>query len=108
YYFRRRGAFDLSFAQPNPAPRTVCEPVLARDIAALRDPPARALWITAGNPVVMLPDSDATVRVIREMPLSVVVDSFLTDTARLATVVLRTTTLLEAADILGSHGHHYI
>ncbi|HET6335008.1 MAG TPA: molybdopterin-dependent oxidoreductase [Polyangiales bacterium] len=108
YYFRRRGAFDLSFTQPNPAPRTVCEPTLARDIEALRDPPARALWITAGNPVVMLPDSETTVRVIREMPLSVVVDSFLTDTARIATVVLPTTTLLEADDILGSYGHHYL
>jgi anaerobic selenocysteine-containing dehydrogenase len=108
YYYRRRGAFDLAFTQPNPAPRTVCEPLLARDIAALRDPPARALWITAGNPVVMLPDSDATARVVREMPLSVVVDSFLTDTARLATVVLPTTTLLEADDILGSYGHHYL
>jgi anaerobic selenocysteine-containing dehydrogenase len=56
----------------------------------------------------MLPDSDATVRVIREMRFSVVVDSFLTDTARLATVVLPTTTLLEADDILGSYGHHYL
>jgi anaerobic selenocysteine-containing dehydrogenase len=108
YYFRRRGAFDLSFTQPNPAPRTVCEPTLAHDVAALRDPPARALWVTAGNPVVMLPDSDATVRMFREMPFSVVVDSFLTDTARLATVVLPTTTMLEADDIHGSYGHHYL
>lgn len=108
YYFRRRGAFDLSFTQPNQPPRTVCEPRLAHDIEALRDPPARVLWVTAGNPVVMLPDSETTARVIREMPLSVVVDSFLTDTARLATVVLPTTTLLEADDILGSYGHHYL
>jgi anaerobic selenocysteine-containing dehydrogenase len=45
---------------------------------------------------------------MRDMPLSVVIDSFLTDTARLATVVLPTTTLLEADDILGSYGHHYL
>jgi anaerobic selenocysteine-containing dehydrogenase len=108
YYFRRRGAFDLSFTQPNPPPRTVCEPTLAHDIAALSDPPARVLWVTAGNPVVMLPDSEATTKMVREMLLSVVVDSFLTDTAKLATVVLPTTTLLEADDILGSYGHHYL
>ena len=108
YYFRRRGAFDLSFAQPNPAPRTVCEPLLAHDIAALNDPPARVLWVTAGNPVAMLPDSEHTARVISQLPLCVVVDAFLTDTARLASVVLPTTTLLEADDMLGSYGHHYL
>jgi len=40
--------------------------------------------------------------------LVVVVDSFLTDTAARATVVLPTTTLLEADDLLGSYGHHYL
>jgi len=108
FYFRRRGAFDKSFTQPNPPPRTVCEPLLGRELAALRDPPAQALWVTAGNPVTMLPDSENTARVIRDLPLSVVVDAFLTDTARLATVVLPTTTLLEADDLLGSYGHHYL
>jgi anaerobic selenocysteine-containing dehydrogenase len=108
FYFRRRGAFDLSFARPNPPPRTVCEPLLGQELAALRDPPAQALWVTAGNPVTMLPDSEQTARVIRDMPLSVVVDSFLTDTARVASVVLPTTTLLEADDLLGSYGHHYL
>lgn len=108
YYFKRRGAFDLTFTQPKPAPRTVCEPLLAHDVLALRDPPAKALWITAGNPVVMLPDSETTARMLQQMPLSVVVDSFLTDTAKLATVVLPTTTLLEADDLLGSYGHHYL
>jgi len=38
----------------------------------------------------------------------VVVDSFLTDTARLAHLVLPTTTLLEADDLLGAYGHHWI
>jgi anaerobic selenocysteine-containing dehydrogenase len=108
FYFQRRGAFDLTFAQPNPPPRTVREPLLGQELEALRDPPARALWITSGNPVTMLPDSQNTARVIRALPLSVVVDSFLTDTARAASVVLPTTTLLEADDLLGSYGHHYL
>jgi anaerobic selenocysteine-containing dehydrogenase len=38
----------------------------------------------------------------------VVVDPFLTDSARLATVVLPTTTLLESDDIVGAYGHHYV
>jgi anaerobic selenocysteine-containing dehydrogenase len=36
------------------------------------------------------------------------VDSFLTDTARLAHLVLPTTTLLEADDVLGAYGHHFL
>lgn len=108
FYYRRRGAFDLKFTQPNPPPRTVVEPLLAHDVLALSDPPAKAIWITAGNPVVMLPDSELTTRMMRQMPLSIVVDSFLTDTAKLATVVLPTTTLLEGDDLLGSYGHHYL
>lgn len=38
----------------------------------------------------------------------VVVDSFVTDTARRATVVLPTTTLVEDDDLLGSYGHHWL
>jgi anaerobic selenocysteine-containing dehydrogenase len=56
----------------------------------------------------MLPDSATTARAIAGLELCVVVDSFLTDTARLATLVLPTTTLLEDDDILGSYGHAHI
>jgi anaerobic selenocysteine-containing dehydrogenase len=108
FYFKRRGAYDMSFTEPVPAPRHVREPLLGHDLAALRDPAARALWVTCGNPVAMLPDSEQLVRVMAELELSVVVDAFLTDTAKLATVVLPTTTLLEADDLLGSYGHQYL
>jgi len=64
--------------------------------------------VTAGNPVAMLPDSENVARAIASRELVVVVDSFLTDTARFATVVLPTTTLLEDTDIVGAYGHHYV
>ena len=109
FYFKRRGAFDLSFIRGQAAaPRTVCEPRLGPELLALRDPPIRAVWITAGNPVAMLPESATTARALASRELVVVVDSFLTDTARLAHVVLPTTTLLEADDLLGAYGHHHI
>ena len=56
----------------------------------------------------MLPESDTVAEAIRTRELSVVVDPFLTDTGRLATVVLPTTTLLEDDDLLGAYGHHYL
>lgn len=104
---KRRRAMDLSFIKGN-APRLVHEPLIGHDILAASDPPIRAVWITAGNPVVMLPDSATTARALETRELTVVVDAFLTDTAQCAHVVLPTTTLLEDDDLLGSYGHHYI
>src|SRR5262249_20295020 len=75
---------------------------------AMRDPPIRAVWVTAGNPVVMLPESATVAEALGSRELLVVVDSFMTDTARLAHLVLPTTTLLEADDLLGAYGHHWL
>jgi anaerobic selenocysteine-containing dehydrogenase len=108
FYFKRRGAFDTDVLEGAAPPRTVCEPLFGPEILALRDPPIRAVWITAGNPVAMMPESHTTVKALETRDFVVVVDAFLTDTARLADLVLPTTTLLEADDLLGSYGHHYL
>src|SRR5262245_24735090 len=109
FYFKRRGAFDTSFIRAKEvAPRTVCEPLFGPEVLRLNDPPIRAVWVTAGNPVAMLPESETTIKALRSREFVVVVDSFMTDTARLAHLVLPTTTLLEADDLLGSYGHHWI
>ncbi len=106
FYFKRRGAFHTPMLQRRP-PRTICEPLFGAEILAA-DPPIRAVWITAGNPVAMLPDALTVQRALATRDLLVVADSFLTDTARLAHVVLPTPTLLEADDLLGAYGHHWI
>lgn len=109
FYFKRRGAFDVSFVRGKPvAPRTLCEPLFGPEILRASEPPIRAVWVTAGNPVTMLPESETSARALRSREFVVVVDSFMTDTARLAHLVLPTTTLLEADDLLGSYGHHWI
>lgn len=109
FYFRRRAAFDTSFLRGlAAAPRSIVEPRFGIELSEANDPPIRGLWVTAANPVAMLPGSEVSARAIRSLELSVVVDSFLTDTARHARVVLPTTTLLEDDDLLGSYGHHWI
>jgi anaerobic selenocysteine-containing dehydrogenase len=109
YYFRRRRAFDTTFVRGRAAaPRTVLEPLFGHDVLAAHDPPIRAVWVTAGNPVAMLPDSARVAEALRTRELVVVVDAFMTDTARLAHLVLPTTTLLEADDIVGAYGHHFV
>lgn len=109
FYYKRRGAFDTSFTRgADAAPRTVCEPLFGEDILALSDPPIRAVFICAGNPVAMLPDSQKIIQALRSREFVVVVDSMLTDTAEQAHLVLPCTTLLEADDLVGAYGHHYL
>jgi anaerobic selenocysteine-containing dehydrogenase len=107
FYFKRRGAFDVSFVRGD-APRTLSEPLLGQEILAATDPPIRAVWVNCANPVAMLPDSRAVSHALETRELVVVCDAFLTDTARRAHVVLPTTTLLEDDDIVGAYGHHYL
>jgi anaerobic selenocysteine-containing dehydrogenase len=109
FYFKRRSAFDVSFIRGKAvAPRTICEPLFGQEILGMGNPSIRAVWITAGNPVVMLPDSNTVAQALRSREFVVVADSFLTDTARLAHLVLPITTMLEGDDLLGSYGHHWI
>jgi anaerobic selenocysteine-containing dehydrogenase len=109
FYFKRRGAFDTSFDGPGgPPPRRLVEPLLGRQILDAEDPAIRMVWVTAGNPVAMLPDSHTVKAALESRELTVVVDAFLTDTARAAHVVLPTTTMLEDDDLVGAYGHHWL
>jgi anaerobic selenocysteine-containing dehydrogenase len=109
FYFQRRRAFDLRFIRGIAgAPRTVCEPLFGPELLGMRDPPIRAVWVTAANPVAMLPQSETVRAALESRDLVVVVDSFLTDTACAAHLVLPTTTLLEDDDLLGAYGHHFV
>jgi len=109
FYFKRRGAFDLSFSRGlDVAPRSIPDPLLGPGILEAADPPVRMVWVSCGNPVAMLPESATVARAIRTREFTVVVDSFMTDTAREAHLVLPTTTMLEDEDLVGAYGHHYL
>ena len=108
FYFKRRGAFDTAGLLNGAAPRLLPEPLLGQAILEAADPPVRMVWVTAGNPVAMLPDSLMVSRALETREMTVVVDAFLTDTARAAHVVLPTTTMLEDDDLVGAYGHHWL
>ena len=107
FYFKRRKPFR-PFGPAVQHPRVLREPLLGQDLLAARDPPVRVLWVTAGNPVAMLPDSAQVARAVESTEFVVVADCLLTDTARRAHVVLPVPTLLEDSDLLGAYGHHWI
>jgi anaerobic selenocysteine-containing dehydrogenase len=73
------------------------------------DPPVTALLVWCSNPAQVAPDALAVRRGLsREDLFTVVLEQFMTDTARYADVVLPATTQLEHLDALFSWGHHYV
>ena len=108
FYFVRRDAFDFSFSDGYESPRTIPEPLFGPAIIAASDPPVRMVYVWGANPVAMLPDSDTVAEALRTREFTVVVDPFLTDTAKCADLVLPTTTFLEEDDLIGAYGHHYL
>jgi len=108
YYYQRSSAFDgLGAKGLKTAPSSFCEPRLGRELLAA-DRPVKVAWITAGNPVSMLPDSQTVRQALLQVETLVVVDTHPTDTTDIADVVLPTLTLLEDDDILGAYGNHYL
>lgn len=108
FYYVRRDAYDFSFSEGFTAPRAIPEPLFGPGILEASDPPVRMAYIWGANPVAMLPDSETVAEALRTREFTVVVDPFLTDTARCADLVLPTTTFLEEDDFIGSYGHHYL
>jgi len=73
------------------------------------NPPVKALFIYACNPAASVPDQAKVLRGLARNDLfTVVVEHFLTDTARYADVVLPATMQIEHQDLLISYGHLYV
>ena len=72
------------------------------------DPPVAALVCWNSNPAQIAPDQTRVLEGLRREDLfTVVLEQFMTDTARHADVVLPATTQLEHLDLIFSWGHHY-
>ncbi|MDH4172260.1 MAG: molybdopterin oxidoreductase family protein [Betaproteobacteria bacterium] len=71
-------------------------------------PPVKAVIVYNNNPVAVCPESDKVLAGFRREDLyCVVMDSFMTDTADYADLVLPATTQLEHYDVHKSYGHLY-
>ena len=93
---------------PAERPRLINQSKLG-DALTAADPPVRAVIVYNTNPVAVCPDSSRIIEGFsREDLFCVVMDSFLTDTADYADIVLPATTQLEHFDIHKSYGHLYV
>lgn len=72
-------------------------------------PPIQALVVHNCNPAVITPDQNAVITGLeRDDLFTVVVEQFITDTARYADFVLPSTTQLEHLDLMAAWGHLYL
>jgi anaerobic selenocysteine-containing dehydrogenase len=79
------------------------------DALVSAQPPVKAVIVYNNNPVAVCPESAKVIAGFRREDLfCVVLDSFLTDTADYADIVLPATTQLEHADVHKSYGHLYV
>jgi anaerobic selenocysteine-containing dehydrogenase len=82
---------------------------LGEGLLEIDDPRVMALFLYASNPVASVPHQTKVRRgLAREDLFTVVVEHFLTDTARYADIVLPATMAIEHSDLLISYGHLYL
>lgn len=81
---------------------------LGRDMLAAADPPLTFAWVERGNPIPQNPETSRVLEAFRRLEFRVVVEEFLTDTAREADVVLPTKNFFEQTDVIGAYWHPYL
>ncbi|MCB9513124.1 MAG: molybdopterin-dependent oxidoreductase [Candidatus Krumholzibacteriia bacterium] len=86
---------------------TIATARLGADMLAA-DPPLAVAWVERGNPLSQNPDSGRVRQAFRALDFRVVVDQFLTDSAREADIVLPAKSFLEQADVLTAYWHPYL
>jgi len=91
-----------------PFRRIISMAKFGNDLLAASDPPIEVAWIERGNPAIQLPDSRRVGKALRSVPFKVVVDQFITDTARLADIILPAKGIFEQADVVSSYWNPYV
>ncbi|MGD8700161.1 MAG: molybdopterin-dependent oxidoreductase [Gemmatimonadales bacterium] len=95
--------------QPDGAVRiSISTARLGPEMLAQREPPLRMAWVERGNPVTQNPETNTVLEAFRGLDYRVVVDQFLTDTAREADIVLPAKTMFEQSDVIGAYWHSYL
>jgi anaerobic selenocysteine-containing dehydrogenase len=92
-----------------PETRSVNMIQIGRALNHATNPPIHALFVYNSNPAVIAPDQNQVIKGLKsEDLLTVVLEHFVTDTARYADYVLPATTQLEHWDLMESWGQNYI
>jgi len=95
--------------EPDGAVRvSISTALLGRQMLETKGPPIRMVWVERGNPLSQNPETNTVLEAFRGLDFRVVVEQFLTDTAREADIVLPAKTMFEQSDVIGAYWHPYI
>jgi anaerobic selenocysteine-containing dehydrogenase len=94
---------------PNPLfRRSISMAKLGDDMLKISNPELKMIWVERGNPVTQNPDTNIVLKAFRKLDFRVVVDQFMTDTAREADIILPAKNMFEQSDIIGSYWNPYV
>ncbi|GHH98111.1 molybdopterin-dependent oxidoreductase [Neobacillus kokaensis] len=81
----------------------------AEDVLTAKNPEIKMIVVTCGNPLTQVPDSTVVEKAFSSVETLVVIEQFMTDTAKIADYILPTTTAFEEEDFYySSMYHHYV
>jgi anaerobic selenocysteine-containing dehydrogenase len=107
--FDEFGFFDDKWVAEEliPMQRKLPMPTIGQAILEAR-PPVNLIFLTAGNPVAMCPNSWKVKKAFESVDFVIMVDQFLNDTSETADLFLPATTFLEDQDLVGAYGHNIV
>ena len=112
FYFSDRQAPELNWIFSPPKCKRIRNSIpvakLASELDNQADPPVKVMWIEQANPMTSNPNTNLLAQGMNKLDLIVVVDLFLTDTARIADIILPATSMFEYYDLITGYGHSYI
>ncbi|WP_424161025.1 molybdopterin-dependent oxidoreductase [Bacillus amyloliquefaciens] len=89
--------------------RTFSMMTQAEEALNAADPPIEMIIVTCGNPLTQVPNTKKVKEAFEKTPVTVAIDSIMTDTAKLCDYVLPTAAVFEEEDIYySSMYHHYV
>ncbi len=92
----------------SPFRRTLSMAKLGQDMMNASDPVLKTAFIERGNPILQSPDSNKVSKAFSSMEFRVVVEQFMTDTAKIADIILPAKNMFEQSDIIGSYWSPYV
>ncbi len=100
-----------NYPDVNPNPkfrRSISVAKLGTDMLEQKDPELKMIWVERGNPVAQNPNTNTVLKAFRKLDFRVVVDQFMTDTAKEADIILPAKNMFEQSDIIGSYWNPYV
>jgi len=91
-----------------PFRRTIPIADLGRAMLSTNGPEIKMAWIERGNPLLQVPGTGYIEEAFKKLEFIVVIEQFMTDTAKMAHLILPAKDIFEQADIVSSYWSPYI